>query len=88
MNKYTTISNLKTETRKEARTLLLKQLEHRKRQLKLFDELLIRPIKHNIELITEVLSNKECLERYVLSSKNIHKTLTLLNLVEDKNEKK
>ena len=85
--KYTTLSDFKPEKRRAIRKLLLEQLDGRKKQMKLFNELFIEPIKHNIDLLSNILINKECIERYMLSSKNLNKTLKVINFI-DKNEKK
>jgi hypothetical protein len=73
MEKYTTINILKIEKRKKLRELFSKQLESRKKQVKLMEELLINPIKQNIEILKGVLASQEAIERYIKNTETLHK---------------
>jgi hypothetical protein len=73
MEKYTTINSLKIEKRKKLRELFSKQLESRKKQVKLMEELLINPIKQNIEILKGVLASQEAIERYIKNTETLHK---------------
>jgi len=76
-NKYTLLTHIRPiEKRKVVREKLNKLLEVRKKQLKLIEELLINPIKKNIEIMNEVLKSREPIEKYYQDTDWLNKRMT------------
>lgn len=60
---------------KEIKDRLKSMKKHRERQIVLFDKLMVKPLKDNINLIDRVIKNEVPFEHLVIHSKAINKRI-------------
>ncbi len=60
---------------REQQNKIKELMENRKRQIKLFEELFIIPIKDNMEMMKKLLRNQESLKNVIKHSEQINKRI-------------
>lgn len=72
------LRDLKPDNRKKARAIILNNIERHKRQLKLFEDTLIKYLKGRIEEDKKVLSSYQTIEQYIANEKKFSEWLNSL----------